>query len=209
MSNSDATQGVIASSPKAVLRDAVPSDADAYVQWWTRGEWLGYDAPWEGGAKTFDADERVQAFKQGFLKRYVKDLASPRAKAIVATPAGAAVGWVNRYAEKRFPQAVSVGIDICDDAYLNQGIGTDALRLWVGYLFANTDVHRVGLGTYSFNPRMIRVAEKVGFRREGADREIVQWRGQWLDRVRFGLLRREWDRRVLTRPSSGIRGGNS
>jgi RimJ/RimL family protein N-acetyltransferase len=38
----------------------------------------------------------------------------------------------------------------------------------------------------------MRVAEKVGFVREGAERELMQWQGEWLDRVHFGMLRKEW-----------------
>lgn len=185
---------VLARGSKAMLRDAIPADADAYVRWWTQGEWLSFDAPWEGGAKAFENERAVQAFKQSFVKRHIHDQPDPRTKAIIATPDGKPVGWVNSYSEKRFPAATSVGIDICDDAHLNQGLGTDALRLWVDYLFGNTDPHRIALATYSFSPRMVRVAEKAGFVREGADRQIVQWQGQWLDRIRFGMLRHEWER---------------
>jgi RimJ/RimL family protein N-acetyltransferase len=32
------------------------------------------------------------------------------------------------------PQACFVGIDICEDAYLNRGLGTEALQLWVDYI---------------------------------------------------------------------------
>ncbi|MGD8626968.1 MAG: GNAT family protein [Anaerolineae bacterium] len=39
---------------------------------------------------------------------------------------------------------------------------------------------------------MRRVAEKVGFVYEGAERELLTWQGQRLDRVHYGLLRREW-----------------
>jgi RimJ/RimL family protein N-acetyltransferase len=39
---------------------------------------------------------------------------------------------------------------------------------------------------------MMRVAEKVGFVYEGAERELLGWQGQRLDLVDYGLLRREW-----------------
>jgi RimJ/RimL family protein N-acetyltransferase len=102
------------------------------------------------------------------------------------------IGWVNRYGEKRFPDTWMVGIDICEDDYLEKGLGTEALRLWVDYLFANSTVHRIGLDTWSFNPRMMRVAEKLGFALEGAQREVLQWQGEWLDFVHYGMLRKEW-----------------
>ena len=192
----------IATGKKAMLRDALPSDADAYVQWWTHGEWLSYDAPWEATAKTFPNEEAVERFRQGFAKQFIDDLPTPRTRAIIATRGGDPIGWVNSYSEKRFPDVTSVGIDICDDTHLNQGLGTEALQLWVDYLFGNTDLHRVGVGTYSFNPRMVRVAEKVGFVQEGADREIVLWQGQWPDRIRFSMLRAEWERLNTGRAAS-------
>jgi RimJ/RimL family protein N-acetyltransferase len=103
--------------------------------------------------------------------------------------------WVDRYANERFPDAWLVTIDVCEDAYLNQGIGTQALRLWIGYLFSNSDVHRIGLDTWSFNERTVRVAEKLGFAYEGAQRELVEWQGKWLDLAHYGMLRSRWEDR--------------
>ncbi len=87
------------------------------------------------------------------------------------------------------------GIDICEDEYLGRGIGTQALGLWVDYLFENSDVHRIGLDTWSFNQRMMHVAEKVGFVYEGAQRELREWQGERIDAVHYGMLRREWEAR--------------
>ena len=184
---------VLASGEKVIIRDGLPSDADAYAQWMTRGEWLQYDAPWETGGPS----GKGEGVARGFVKTFVEELASPRNRAIIATKENKPIGWVNWYSEKRFPQSCSVGIDICEDDCLNKGMGTEALHLWIRYLFLNSDVHRIGLNTYSFNKRMIRVAEKVGFIPEGADREIIQWQDHWIDRVRFGMLRQEWEQNEL------------
>ena len=40
---------------------------------------------------------------------------------------------------------------------------------------------------------MVKVAEKVGFVREGTQREVREWEGELLDRVFYGILRREWE----------------
>jgi len=61
---------------------------------------------------------------------------------------------------------------------IDAGCGTEALQLWVDYLFSNSDVHRTALATYSLNPRMIGLAEKVRFVHEGRDSEIVEWHGK-------------------------------
>ncbi|MBN1979480.1 MAG: GNAT family N-acetyltransferase [Anaerolineae bacterium] len=185
---------IIASGERIVLRDRLPSDVESYLRWQTHGEWRLYDAPWEG-VRTSMTVEEEEAFRARFLEQCEQELASPRRRATIATLEGEPLGWVSRYGDGRFPDAVLVGIDVCEDAYLNQGIGAEALGLWVDCLFVNSDVHRVGLDTWSFNKRMMRVAEKLGFTREGVERELIRWQGEWLDRVHFGMLRREW---VLT-----------
>jgi RimJ/RimL family protein N-acetyltransferase len=182
---------IIASGKRVILRDRLPSDVESYLRWQTHGEWRLYDAPWENEDVPRAAEEE-QAFRARFLAKYRQELPAPRGHATIATLEGKPLGWVNRYGDKRFSEAYRVGVDICEDAYLNQGVGTEALGLWMDYLFANSDVHRIGLDTWSFNARMMRVAEKLGFVREGAERELIRWQREWLDRVHFGMLRKEW-----------------
>ena len=178
---------IVASGDRVSLRDCVPSDVDSCIRWQTRGEWRMYDAPWEVGYTSMTAEEE-EAFRARFLEKCQQELPVPRKRATIVTLEGEPLGWVSRYGDKSFSEAYRVGIDICEDAYLNQGIGTEALGLWVDYLFSNSGVHRIGLDTWSFNQRMMHVAEKLGFVREGAERELIQWQGEWLDRVHFGML---------------------
>lgn len=184
---------VLISGPKVILRDYLPSDIDPYIRWITRGEWRKFDAPWEGmqDALTKEQESKV---RQTFLESCVEELPSPRKRAIIITTDKHPLGWVNRYGYERFPKNIYVGINICEDHFLNSGIGTEALKLWVDYLFSNSDFHRISLNTWSFNPRMIRVAEKVGFRFEGAQKEMIEWQDEWLDYMHFGILRTEWEK---------------
>jgi len=116
----------------------------------------------------------------------------PRKSAVVATHEGRPIGSVSRYTQHGHEKAWFIGIDIFEDDCLEKGLGTEALQLWIDYLFDNSDVHRIGLDTWSFNPRMIRVARKLGFVYEGAQREMQEWQGCWLDLLHFGMLRSEW-----------------
>ncbi len=190
--NSDAHP--LAIGRQTVLRDRLADDAALFVQWQISGEWRYYDAPWEGFHTTLTPEQQAEITRR-FLEKCAGPLPFPRQMAMIVTPAGKPLGWVNRYSYERFPEVWYVGIDICEDAHLNKGIGTEALALWVDYLFHNSTVHRLALATWSFNPRMLRVAEKAGFIREGAERELFQWEGQWLDRIHFGMLRQEWQAR--------------
>lgn len=191
MVNEDTRMYVIASGDRIILRDGLPSDMNRYVRWMTKGEWTTYDAPWESGLMSRTEEE----IRDKFLERFVQDISSPRCRAIIATKENKPLGWVNRYGDKRFPSAWLIGIDICEDDYLNKRLGTEAFGLWVDYLFSNSDIHRIGFDTYSFNKRMVRVGEKLGFTHEGTEREIIYWQNEWVDRLHFGMLRKEWKAR--------------
>lgn len=181
---------VLASGQRVILRDGLSSDTDDYVRWMRQGEWRQFDAPWETDWWSMpDAEIRTK-----FAERFLKEPSTPRRIAIIASKQKKALGWVNRYGDKRFPGAWLVGIDICEDDCLNKGMGSEAFGLWVDYLFSHSDVHRIGFDTYSFNPRMIRIGEKLGFTHEGTERELIFWKDVWFDRLHYGMLRNEWEK---------------
>lgn len=189
MNNEDTRMFVIGAGHRIILRDGVPADVNDYINWMTDGEWMKYDAPWEI-SRTSRTEEEI---RKSFLEKFVKNLSSPRSRAIITTKENKSLGWVNRYGDKRFPNAWLIGIDICEDKYLNKGLGTEAFGLWVDYLFSNSNIHRIGFDTYLFNKRMIRVGQKLGFTHEGTEREIIYSGNRWIDRIHFGMLRREWE----------------
>lgn len=183
---------------KILLRDLELHDEDAFLRWQTSGEWRYLDAPWEGILHAL-SPEQEQAFRDRFREARQKPLTTPRKTAVISLTAGTPIGFVNRYGEDRFPEVHYLGISICEDDYLGQGLGSAALRAWIDYLFENSSVHKLEVHTWSLNPRMMHVAEKLGFKHEGTERELVEWQGIRLDRVRYGLLRREWESARSTR----------
>jgi tRNA (cmo5U34)-methyltransferase len=187
---------IIAHGYLTILRGWLASDIDPFIRWLTQGEWRLLDAPWEGFRSASTAEEEKRD-REWFMKQLNGgDKSWFDNRAVIATPNNIPLGWVNRYGEKDNPHVCFVGIDICEDAYLNRGLGTEALQLWVDHIFSTSDVHKIGLETWSFNPRMIRVAEKAGFVCKGRQREIRQWQGEWLDLVQFGILREEWQEKM-------------
>ena len=187
---------VIASGDNLILRDRLQSDVDRFIYWQTHGEWRLLDAPWEDSHTSLTA-ELEASLRTQFLESCAEELPSPRKAAIIAEKDGRPLGWVIRSGEDRMPDTWMVGIDICEDDTLNKGLGTEALGLWVDYLFANSTIHRIGLNTWSLNPRMRHVAKKLGFIPEGVRREVRRWDGKWLDFVHFGMLRTEWEEKRL------------
>jgi RimJ/RimL family protein N-acetyltransferase len=76
----------------------------------------------------------------------------------------------------------------------DRGLGTEAVRLIVGYGFEQLGLHRISLQVYAFNPRARHVYEKVGFIAEGVLREELRYRDQWVDATMMSILAHEWKR---------------
>jgi RimJ/RimL family protein N-acetyltransferase len=74
----------------------------------------------------------------------------------------------------------------------DRGLGTEALRLIVGYGFEQLGIHRISLEVYAFNPRARRVYEKAGFVAEGVLRQSLRYGGEWIDATVMSILADEW-----------------
>ncbi|GAA1971788.1 GNAT family N-acetyltransferase [Kitasatospora viridis] len=76
----------------------------------------------------------------------------------------------------------------------DRGLGTEAVRLTVGYGFERLGLHRVSLGVYAHNSRARRAYEKAGFVLEGTEREVIRVGDGWVDNHVMAVLDREWER---------------
>jgi RimJ/RimL family protein N-acetyltransferase len=99
---------------------------------------------------------------------------------------GSCAGWVNWRA--RTHGNWEIGIVLFPE-YRGRGIGTDAQRNLVEYLFDHSTAHRVQAGTEVNNLAEQRALEKVGFRREGIMRGVHFRAGCWRDSIMYGLTR--------------------
>jgi RimJ/RimL family protein N-acetyltransferase len=74
----------------------------------------------------------------------------------------------------------------------DRGVGTEATRLLIDYVFEEIDdppVNRIELEVFTFNPRAIHVYETIGFRREGVRRQALRWDGSYVDAVVMSIVR--------------------
>lgn len=102
------------------------------------------------------------------------------------------VGQVSCYWENESTRWLEAGILLYGSASWGQGVGRTALKLWITQLFAQYEVGRIGLTTWSGNPRMIRCAQAIGFTLEGTLRRCRFYNGVYYDAIRLGVLREEW-----------------
>lgn len=84
------------------------------------------------------------------------------------------------------------GVIIGEKNYWSKGFGVEAARLLINYGFQQLNLHRISSSAIAFNERSIRLHKKLGFREEGRLRQAMFKKGQYHDRVEFGILREEW-----------------
>ena len=104
---------------------------------------------------------------------------------------GRPIGWLGLHNASPEDRVAELGIAIGDHDFLDGGFGTDAMRVACTAGFDVMNLHKVELTVYDWNPRAIRVYEKVGFKHEGVLRQGIFKAGRWHDLVFMGLLRHE------------------
>ncbi|MGL5290475.1 MAG: GNAT family N-acetyltransferase [Vibrionaceae bacterium] len=105
---------------------------------------------------------------------------------------GKAVGYISYYCEEESSHWLEIGITLFYQEHWGLQIGRKALNLWISHIFNTLQVARVGLTTWSGNPRMMRCAQSLGMRQEARIRKVLFYQGQYYDSVRYGLLKEEW-----------------
>ena len=157
-----------------ILRDMIESDIEDYVRWFTvEREWENWDAPWEKE----DTDEETE--RRSWTEYYdsVKQLPNEEFRwkfEIVCN--GRHIGWVSSYMMNECYEWIgadtiqpgqtvyrAIGICICEPDVWGNGIGTKVLRAFMNYYFEN-GVDELYTQTWSGNVRMLRCAEKLGFK---------------------------------------------
>lgn len=70
-------------------------------------------------------------------------------------------------------------IDIGNVDYWGKGYGKEAMRLLLNYSFLELNLHKVCLRVFSFNERAITLYERLGFKKEGEQKEQLFRNGSW------------------------------
>ena len=105
---------------------------------------------------------------------------------------GELLAQITFFTPSTYHDALEIAYIVLKPERRGQGIMSDALRLFSGYLFETKKVNRLQLTVVPGNEASRRVAEKAGFRSEGILREAIFLRGRNQDLELFSLLRREW-----------------
>ena len=179
MAQGDNGQMLILRGDDVMLRDPHHDDLADYQRWFSvETEWAEWDAPWGELPTALAMVDRIRHKLQSGPN-------GVRTRLEVCLDDGAHVGAVASYHDKQHFDALHLGLDLYEPAYWGRGIGTQALKLWMAYLFEAHGASELFCATWSGNERMVRLAARCEFReleRRDAAREV---RGNSYDALRF------------------------
>jgi len=86
----------------------------------------------------------------------------------------------------------NIRIMIDGTRFQGKGYGSEAMLLMLDYGFGICNMHRIELNVFSYNERAIRVYEKLGFKREGVQREALYYNHAYHDSILMAMLEDEY-----------------
>src|SRR5438270_98968 len=104
------------------------------------------------------------------------------------------IGSVSMFDWERYHRRAKIGYDLAKD-YWGLGLAQEAIREMLRFGFERMALNRIEIWTSTANLRSLRLAERLGFRRDGTlRRRILEDDGQFYDGAVYGLLRDDWSR---------------
>jgi len=91
-----------------------------------------------------------------------------------------------------FNRHSEMGILIGDKNYWRKGVGTEACKLIINYVFEFHKMNKIWLAVHSSNISAYHLYKKLGFKEEGCLKEHVFKNGKFIDKYLMALFQREW-----------------
>lgn len=85
-----------------------------------------------------------------------------------------------------------ISIVIGEKAYWSKGYGTEIMKHLLNWGFEGLNLNRIYLHVFDFNTRAIGLYEKMGFKREAVNRQMLYRHGRYCDVYGYGILRDEY-----------------
>ena len=117
-------------------------------------------------------------------ERYSLAIVQKETGALMGTCALINVSWEHMHAELVY----YLGTEFWGKGYM-----TEAVRRMVQFGFEELGLERISVGCFARNKASARIIEKLGFQPEGIARHAYRKDGEFLDELRFGMIRSDFD----------------
>ncbi|MCP4350622.1 MAG: GNAT family N-acetyltransferase [Desulfobacterales bacterium] len=102
------------------------------------------------------------------------------------------LGWVFFYKGIPYFDGFEIGYLLYKLSSRGKGIGTEAVKLFVQYLFELFPINRIHAITHVDNESSKKMLKRIGFKFEGITRQAIYIRGKYTDAELWSVLRSEW-----------------
>ena len=86
----------------------------------------------------------------------------------------------------------NIRIAINQTSDTGKGYGSEAMKLMLDYGFGVLNLHRIELNVFNYNAQAMHVYEKLGFKREGVQREALFYDHKYHDSILMSILEDEF-----------------
>lgn len=175
-----------------VLRELEIKDLEDYLYWnHPSREFHKFNGPYFGKSSEEELRKQIADMEVQLLKGEKNVLKNK--KIIANKNTDEIIGLVNWYWKSQETLWMEIGIVIFNENYWGQGVGYAALKMWIDEIFnQNPKLIRLGLSTWSGNERMMKLADKLGLKKEAVYRKARIVDNQYYDSVSYGILKEEW-----------------
>jgi len=94
------------------------------------------------------------------------------------------INWLNRNA--------NLFINIGEMEYWGRGLAEEVAKLVIQYGFEELNFHKIFTSIFTPNKRSLKVAKKIGFIHECTLKEEIFVNGEYVDREKYALFKRDW-----------------
>lgn len=143
---------------------------------------------WEGPSSVED----LQCWSMSRQREYARSPDAAAHFAIIDRKSNRMIGGCSWRPRAMDPAAGDIGYTLAPE-FQNQGLGTEAVRALVDWIFQERSAKRVEATVFVGNERSRKVLLSLGFEEEGLWRAKVAKRGRRIDEWAFVLLRDRWE----------------
>ncbi|MCI4667531.1 MAG: GNAT family N-acetyltransferase [Bacteroidia bacterium] len=144
---------------KIVLRPMTLKGRYQFYRWATKSDAAPY---WYGELYGDDVPSYV-VFKHEFPDYYFDGSSIQKGRAFVIYKGDEKIGQINYNEIEERDHSVELDILIASQKYQNKGLGTDAIKTLLNYLFNKMAIRRCRIEVISKNPRAEKAFQKAGF----------------------------------------------
>ncbi|GGH32039.1 GNAT family N-acetyltransferase [Paenibacillus segetis] len=170
--------------PSVYLRQVEPEEAELYQQ------------------TLFDPEVRrltgtQRTFTQGQIRTYLEAKGEDSSSLllwIALKDSDKPIGDIALQDIDRNNRSANIRIAIGGSEHKGKGYGSEALCLLLDYGFGILNLHRIELNVYSFNSHAQHVYEKLGFVREGVQRDALFYDHEYHDSILMSILEDDYRR---------------